>query len=186
MSPELDKQLVEKYPKIFANRHASPETRAMCWGFECGDGWFNILDKMCRNIQWHIDHSRKDRARALRFNRALRKALKGNIEPLIKNHTYGDSPNSRQWAEDTVKKLMSNNPQFRPVPEACTQVVASQVKEKFGMLTIYHRGGNSYTDGVLRVAEEMSRHVCEECGKPGYSTATGWIRTLCDEHHAKI
>lgn len=65
------------------------------------------------------------------------------------------------------------------------QVVFEQVKEKFGMLTIYHRGGDEYTRGVLRMAEEMSRHTCEECGKPGYPTSKGWIRTLCDEHHAK-
>jgi hypothetical protein len=66
------------------------------------------------------------------------------------------------------------------------QVVFEQVKEKFGMLTIYHRGGNSYTEGVLRMAEEMSRHVCEECGDVGYANDKGWIRTLCDEHHAKV
>ena len=65
------------------------------------------------------------------------------------------------------------------------QVVFEQVKEKFGMLTIYHRGGDEYTRGVLRMAEEMSRYTCEECGKPGYPNSKGWIRTLCDEHHAK-
>ena len=66
---------------------------------------------------------------------------------------------------------------------AIGQVVFEQVKEKFGMLTIYHRGGDEYTDGVLRMAEEMSRYTCEECGSPGTSTKTGWIRTLCDKHH---
>ena len=67
--------------------------------------------------------------------------------------------------------------------EEIEQVVFEQVKEKFGMLTIYHRGGDDYTDGVLRMAEQMSRCTCEECGAPGYSTKTGWIRTLCDTHH---
>jgi hypothetical protein len=65
------------------------------------------------------------------------------------------------------------------------QVVFEQVKEKFGMLTIYHRGGDEYTNGVLRMAEEMSRVTCEECGAPGTSTKTGWIRTLCDDHHGE-
>jgi hypothetical protein len=64
-------------------------------------------------------------------------------------------------------------------------VVFEQVKEKFGILTIYHRGGDEYTRGVLRMAEEMSRHTCEECGDVGYPNSKGWIRTLCDEHHAK-
>ena len=65
------------------------------------------------------------------------------------------------------------------------QVVFEQVKEKFGMLTIYQRGGDEYTNGVLRMAEEMSRHICEQCGDVGYPTKTGWIRTLCDKHHAE-
>jgi len=62
-------------------------------------------------------------------------------------------------------------------------VVFEQVKEKFGMLTIYHRGGDEYTRGVLRMAEEISRHTCEECGDIGYPTTSGWIRTLCEKHH---
>lgn len=28
---------------------------AMCWGFSCGDGWFNIIDQLCGNIQHHLD-----------------------------------------------------------------------------------------------------------------------------------
>jgi hypothetical protein len=27
----------------------------MCWGFECGDGWFNILDQLMSNIQHYTD-----------------------------------------------------------------------------------------------------------------------------------
>jgi hypothetical protein len=27
----------------------------MCWGFECGDGWFQILNQLMGNIQHHID-----------------------------------------------------------------------------------------------------------------------------------
>jgi hypothetical protein len=66
------------------------------------------------------------------------------------------------------------------------QVVFEQVKEKFGMLTIYHRGGDEYTNGVLRMAEEMSRVTCEECGSPGTPTKSGWIRTLCNDHHEEM
>ena len=27
----------------------------MCWGIETGDGWYNIVDTLCSQIQWHID-----------------------------------------------------------------------------------------------------------------------------------
>ena len=63
------------------------------------------------------------------------------------------------------------------------QVVFEQVKEKFGMMTIYYRGGDEYTTGIINMATAMSRCTCEICGNPGTSTKFGWIQTLCPEHH---
>lgn len=68
MSPELDKQLCENYPKLFVNRHADMSTTAMCWGFDCGDGWYNIINILCRNIQSHIDHINQSRDVLLKYN----------------------------------------------------------------------------------------------------------------------
>jgi len=55
MREELDKLLCEKYPKMMVNRNRPMTETCMCWGFECGDGWFNILDRLMGNIQHHID-----------------------------------------------------------------------------------------------------------------------------------
>lgn len=55
MTPELDKVLVEKYPKIFKDRYGNMQQTAMCWGFETGDGWYQLIDRLCRSIQSHID-----------------------------------------------------------------------------------------------------------------------------------
>ena len=55
MRQELDKLLCEKYPKMMANRNKNMQETAMCWGFECGNGWFNILNQLMSNIQHHID-----------------------------------------------------------------------------------------------------------------------------------
>jgi hypothetical protein len=55
MSPELDAQLCEKYPKLMINRNKPMTETCMCWGFDCGDGWYNILDQLMGNIQNHID-----------------------------------------------------------------------------------------------------------------------------------
>ena len=55
MKQELDSLLCEKYPKMMVNRNKHMQETCMCWGFECGDGWFNILDQLMGNIQHHID-----------------------------------------------------------------------------------------------------------------------------------
>jgi hypothetical protein len=127
MREELDRQLVEKYSKIFANRYADMRTTAMCWGFEHGDGWYPIIDSLCGNIQNHIDWQTK---------------------------------------------------QGKTVP----QVVATQVKEKFGTLRFYYDGGDDVIDGMVRMAESWSAVACEECGTPGTQNSRGWIKTLCETH----
>ena len=55
MRQDRDKLLCEKYPKMMVDRNGDPMDTCMCWGFECGDGWFNILDQLMHNIQHHID-----------------------------------------------------------------------------------------------------------------------------------
>lgn len=59
MRDELDEALCKKYPKIFKMRNGSIQETCMSWGFEHGDGWYNLLDTACSNIQHHIDWKRK-------------------------------------------------------------------------------------------------------------------------------
>jgi len=60
------------------------------------------------------------------------------------------------------------------------QVVAMQVKEKFGGLRFYYIGGDKYIDGMVSLAEDMSYNICEVCGSTEHVGQTkGWIETLC-------
>jgi hypothetical protein len=69
--------------------------------------------------------------------------------------------------------------QGNPVP----QVVAAQIKEKFGGLRFYYDGGDEYVSGLVVMAETWADSTCEVCGAPGTRRGGGWIKTLCDEHH---
>ena len=51
MKDELDKKLVEKCPVLYGNRYGDMTETAMCWGFECDDGWFDIIDKLSEKIE---------------------------------------------------------------------------------------------------------------------------------------
>ena len=101
-------------------------------GFECGNGYFPLIDSLCHNIQGHIDQH-------------------------------------NQWNSD------------KPPIE---QVVFLQVKEKFGGLTIYHRGGDEYCDGLIAMTKTISYRFCEICGTAGYlhvGQTKGWIQSICAE-----
>jgi pterin-4a-carbinolamine dehydratase len=145
MKEELDQQLCEKYPKIFVDRRGDMMKTLMCWGFEHGDGWYNIINHLCANIQHHIDWSHKNKEFDLKWNTK-----------------HLDEP--------------------RKIREPVPQVIAVQVKEKFGTLRFYYNGGDDTIGGMVRMAESMSSVTCEECGAPGETRGPGWIRTLCDEH----
>jgi len=125
MKRELDEMLCQRHPKIFADRHGDMRTTAMCWGFECGDGWYNIIDGLCLHIQHYIDTKKKD-----------------GIE----------------------------------VP----QVVAVQVKEKFGTLRFYYNGGDDTVYWMVRLAEYYTERTCEGCGIPNKVTSrNGWLSNIC-------
>jgi hypothetical protein len=55
MKAEYQKKLFENHPEVFNfhnNDPASPTCFSM-FGIECGDGWYDILDKLLNSIKWH-------------------------------------------------------------------------------------------------------------------------------------
>ncbi len=135
MNPENTKKLLEKYPKIF-QRAISPALEPPHYPislfiFECGDGWYEIIDTLCAVIQNHV-----------------------NNYSIIRNG----------------------------VVEKPHQVVASQVKEKFGTLRFYVDYADEYVHGAISMAESMSARTCEICGAAGKIRGDFWLSTRCDEH----
>ena len=105
MKEEFEQTLVEKYPKILEEHGGDPRQTCMAWGFECGNGWFKIIEEVCEKLT--------------------------DIEGF----------------------------KF------------AQVKEKFGMLTIYYNGPHNEKD------EEYVRSTINEAGKR--SSDGGWLSTEC-------
>ena len=122
MKPELQKQLVEKYPKIFQMVGSTPQESCMAWGLACGDGWYWLIDQLCKELQHDTDNN--------------------------------DKP----------------------------QVVASQVKEKFGGLRFYVDSATEEQFAAIHLAESMSYTICEICGTTkGVGQTEGWINSLCQK-----
>ena len=72
------------------------------------------------------------------------------------------------------------------------QVVAAQIKSKFGTLRFYIDIEGGVTDlessilyGFIDEAERKSARTCEVCGKDGKLNAKGWWTTRCEEHTRK-
>ena len=123
MDTELQGQLFQRYPAIFAERTLPNTETSMCWGITTGNGWFHLIDGLCARLQWETDHS--------------------------------DAP----------------------------QVVATQVKEKFGTLRFYRRHASERQLAMIDLAYELSGRICDVCGAPGTTGRVGrMVATRCGVH----
>ena len=174
MREELDAKLVEKYPHMFQNRFKSMQETCMCWGFECGDGWYKILNSLCGQIEHHVSWKRKQRVYDLKRARAAKKGR----DALIKFLANGRE--TREWDIERADEILEHGDR-EPTPYVA-RVVVDQVKEKFGGLRFYYHGGDDVVDGMVRMAESWAAQTCETCGDPGTIRHGGWVRTLCDKH----
>lgn len=156
MKEQYDDYLCRTYPKLYKERRMSMQQTCMCWGFEVGDGWFNILNGLSSAIQCHINHRTRER---WRIRKEIRKYAAMSAEAKLKN----------EWMD----KVM---------PPRVYQVVATQVKEKFGSLRFYYSGGDEAIHNFVFTAECMTYVTCEECGAPGTMSHGGWMSVKCQEH----
>jgi len=54
MNKELQDKLYSKYPDLFAQKDLPMTVTAMCWGIDTGDGWYDLIDKMCADITAYV------------------------------------------------------------------------------------------------------------------------------------
>ena len=174
MKKELDDLLCKKYPKMMVNRNLHMTETCMCWGFECGDGWFNILDQLMGNIQHHIDWKVKQHESAIKYNEMVTECQAGNFELFETDH----ASLSQEYKDKRLGEIIAGG--RRELPEMVPQVTLDQVKEKFGTLRFYYSGGDDYISGLVSMAESMSGVTCESCGNTGERKGGGWIKTICE------
>jgi len=65
MNEKNTKYLFEKYPKIFAGKDEDIRINLIPFGFECGDGWFTLIDTLCEQLQWDTDKNNYPQIKAV-------------------------------------------------------------------------------------------------------------------------
>jgi len=179
MKKELDEQLVKKYPKIFVNRRGDMRETAMCWGFECLDGWYDIIDNLCRVIQNHVDNKQRNYHFNVDFNKMIDSVNAGDTEMFNARYAGYKEEYKQKILEDIrsgkFAKVSTEDGEF-------PHIVVQQIKEKYGTLRFYTNYTDDYINGAVSMAECISSVTCEECGKPGKLYTSGWWRVACQDH----
>ncbi len=55
MNKELQERLFTGFPKLYADRNASLQVSLMAFGFEVGDGWFDLLWRLSETLEGIIN-----------------------------------------------------------------------------------------------------------------------------------
>ena len=108
----------------------------------------------------------------------MRRAELRTRYPAILGHaslSYGDG-----WAG--IMETLCERLQFHADHNTMPPVEITQAKEKWGELAVNYAGGDAHAGGLIDMAEALSAHVCEVCGKPGQLSEGDVLRTRCTEH----
>lgn len=161
MKKELELKLVKKFPVIFRDYGEDMRNTCLHWGMECGDGWYNLLDKLCEDITTLIGdkdikvtaHQVKEKFGGLRFYYGTEspETFINKVNYIISHFMF-----KRKWGVLYWKII--------------------HVKKK-----LYKTTKEKISDAISN-AEYRSYEICEACGKPGKLNAEGyWKATLCDK-----
>lgn len=182
MKTLLQETLLQKFPEFFATDrkiYTGPDTMndvqellnqkemviPIQFGFECGDGWFMLLDELMIEIQNHIKNENQNRQNEFKYK------WMAKLQHLLRLKRYNKIAD---W-------IYNNAPKGKRLP---IYISIDQIKEKFGSLKFYYSGGDDVVRGMVYLAESLSYKICEHCGSTKNVTQTttnGWIKTLCED-----
>lgn len=157
MDKELEDKLYAKYPKIFAQKDLDINESGLFWGIQCENGWYNIIDTLCDEIQSYVD---QPHINLEMYSKWLEKSLTDNDDEL---------------SEFYMKKVREVKESFIPQPELI------QIKEKYGSLRFYLTYYDDHISTLIGFAEAYSERVCETCGAPGTMCSQGWMKVSCEK-----
>jgi hypothetical protein len=133
----------------------------MCFGFECGDGWHDLIASLCEMIEAPYQQARNDYEEAV---------LCLSAPPDVGDTTTEEDVQRAREAMRAAKRALPR---------------VTQVKEKFAALRFYVSTSDARTAALIEFAEHHSTKVCERCGAPGRLRPDGWLVTLCYTHAAE-
>jgi hypothetical protein len=156
MKEENELKLVKRFPIIFRDYKEDPRNTPMAWGFECGDGWFQLIWDLCENIEklaegkdiYIIAEQVKQKFGRLRFyyHPVSEKLSKYRI----RNFMFQKRLGKEYHAISGIRKK-----------------IWKSVEEKI--------------DDAINKAESDSGKICEKCGNPGELSGKSYVQTLCKE-----
>jgi hypothetical protein len=182
MNKENTKKLLKRF-EFFHPKKPLTES-LMAFGFECGDGWFDLIWELCEKIEKELDKHPELKGVKLTWYEKIWAVIQSVFFTIKLRIT--DVINTIKGKEkkypflDRRISFKDRIPTWKYHP-----FEVLQVKEKFGTLRFYTNFETKEISNYIEEAEKKSAHTCEVCGEEGKLRTGGWLMTLCDEHVKK-
>lgn len=173
MSPELEQKLIAKYPTLYRETSMSPQSSCMAFGFEVGDGWYDLLEILSEALTYTYTTS-------IEVDEEDGKII--GIKPY-------------EWNKEKARYFY----QVEPPTVIATQVkekfgslrfyyklefseTNKALSEKYAELKEVNKRYADYIDGTIHFAETASYFTCEKTGKKGeLMVRRGWLKVLAPD-----
>ena len=137
MRHDLTQRFYADFPDLYSGNGS-----VILYGFECGDGWYDIIYNLSPQIAGIVS----------RYAKAPAAAAAGDKD----QSSRSSNPNNADM------ELMTDQQTLDP-----RLFSAFQVKEKFGTLRFYMNRATKEINEVIAVAEARTETTCESCGGEG-------------------
>lgn len=101
MNSYLDKKLVETFPNLYCDRFADMQSTCLCWGFEHGDGWYDIIYGLSEKLEKEIIKIKQENPRAEYYPRAVQVKEKYGS---LRFYMSGENDEMEKWIEEAENK----------------------------------------------------------------------------------
>lgn len=197
MNPELTKRLLKRFPILYQDYYSSMTQSAMCWGFDHGDGWFEIIWQLSLAIEEELKYTWLQKRWFLfkkKFSRWWNRAVY-TVSPIrqdkMRQEGSGIEGDPYRWVViekaplDALARLASKL--LRPPdPNVYGSWTASLQRLGFKAFVIqpytglavaqvkekfgtlrFYCGGSETIHKYINLAERLSSVTCEDCGEQG-------------------
>lgn len=158
MKPELEQQLIEKYPFLSRDLESRDENGRIsniycAFGFEHGSGWYSVIDGLCSELVSVYE----------------KYGIPIDIRPAQIKEKFG----GLRFYYDTQNRKKSIH--------AIDFLGEGTIRLEEEETDLYKE-----VRRVVNKWEDISYTICEECGKPGeLRKDLPWIRVLCSDCYSK-
>jgi hypothetical protein len=161
MSPNLEEQLLKKYPSILQQYNLPKEASNMYWGFECNDGWYDIIDTLLTALSELYSTGIFFDGKSVSLEPP--KVIANQVKEKFGTLRFYYSLEFPQQYHDFLTQYLNTDQE---------RIIES-----------WANGYRDYVDGIIHYAEVLSSRTCEVSGEKGvyHRSESGWVKVLNPE-----